>query len=88
MFSHFCTAHHRVSLDMTGHVLSLKIAHPHLIHGTFSPSNLTALRYNCADIAYHYIISPCLHSYTIMFGTMTLNDFGPIDGYIAPPIHA
>jgi len=34
---------------------------PHLIHGSFSPSEPTALWRNCADMAYHYIIPPCLH---------------------------
>ena len=42
-FSHFCTAHSRVSSDMPGHVLSLNKCHfpwgslPHLIHASLGP---------------------------------------------------
>ena len=72
LFSQFCTAHRRVSSGMPGHFLSAKNCSfaladldPHLILGSFSPREPTALRYNCADIACQYIIPRYLHIYTI-----------------------
>jgi len=57
-----------VSSVMPGRVPSAKNCsftwadlHPHLVHGSFSPPEPTALWYNCADTAYHYIIC---HVYT------------------------
>ena len=69
-FSHFAqlTA---VSLGIPGHVLSAKnnaLSHGRICtrcHGSFSLPESTALWYNCAGMAYHYSIPPCLHSYTI-----------------------
>jgi len=69
------TAHCRVSLSMPGSpgtsfLLQIAPSHwwsgPHVMHGSFGPPKPTALWCNCADMVYHYITLPCMHSYTIM----------------------
>jgi len=38
---------------------------PYLTHASFSPPKPTTRWYKCVDMAHHYIILRCLHSYTI-----------------------
>jgi len=78
---------------MRGHALSAENycsfawvdLHLHLIHGSFGQPEPIALWYNCADMAYHYIISPApyLHSYAItpLFGNITSHIHGTITSH-------